>query len=80
MPLLHYALYFMLGSGLRRLALLASNRCTSGRFGEGLNLRRVEKFPQPVHSFNPDGLLLFFFSYGRRDVSASGLRAPAPRR
>ena len=41
-----------------------------GRFVEGLNLQRVDKLPQPVYGFNPDGWLLFFFSYGRRDVRA----------
>jgi hypothetical protein len=35
-----------------------------------LNLQRVDKLPQPVYGFNPDGWLLFFFSYGRRDARA----------
>jgi hypothetical protein len=41
-----------------------------GRFVEGLNLQRVEKLPQPVYGFNPDGWLLFFFGYGRREARA----------
>jgi hypothetical protein len=40
-----------------------------GRFVEGLNLQRVENLPQPVYGFNPEGWLLFFFSYRRRDIT-----------